>query len=294
MIMEEDEQIILLYEAGRLEVDPVDGKLRCHICGRYYKGLNSHIVRRHHLPADEYRLITGLNRSTPLVCASTSELIRQAAIPHFERMRAEGKIAHFGEDPERLARVLELSRAALRERGLSLEARRHHRERTPPEQCSAAVEWLRQQSSSTVRSFTCERCGTVFEAGWRARRYCQGCQKEHERSLRQESRKRARTYRAPHVARQLSCARCGNAFPADSSSAKFCPACRPEANKERNRQNGARTRRHRAREAREVTCARCGKAFTTVWSGARYCHLCRPEAARERIAKWRVRRLQER
>lgn len=49
-----------------------DGRLLCHECGRWYRGLGSHI-RRHGLTADGYRTAHGLSLTRELVSADIKE-----------------------------------------------------------------------------------------------------------------------------------------------------------------------------------------------------------------------------
>lgn len=44
-----------------------EGKVQCHICGKWYRLLGSHVVQKHKLLADEYREVFGLGYLTGLL-----------------------------------------------------------------------------------------------------------------------------------------------------------------------------------------------------------------------------------
>lgn len=44
-----------------------DGKVQCHICGKWYRLLGSHVAQKHKLLADEYREVFGLGYLTGLI-----------------------------------------------------------------------------------------------------------------------------------------------------------------------------------------------------------------------------------
>ena len=247
-----DENLPLVYEAGLLEADPSDGRLRCHLCGKSFKNLARHVLGTHRLSADEYRLAAGLNRGTRLLSEGLREWLRQADKPLIERMRAEGKMRRFNEDPEKHASALALARAAS-EDGLSPEARRHRREGWTEERRATRANLTRQQNLSRAeegRDIICSRCGASFKAnnttGW----YCQPCREEHYREYDREFHQRTRGRDVVPGPRQVSCARCGHAFTAKSPLAKYCSPCRPAADRERHRE-----RERRIREGRQTgTC----------------------------------------
>lgn len=59
---------------GELVVEPGTGRVRCHLCGRWFVSLGGH-VRRHGYTADSYRKAMGLCRSRPLVAEALSRSI---------------------------------------------------------------------------------------------------------------------------------------------------------------------------------------------------------------------------
>lgn len=55
-----------------------DGDLvQCHLCGRWFHGLNQHVMKKHGMSCDDYRREFGLNRGQPLVSKSFSETQRR-------------------------------------------------------------------------------------------------------------------------------------------------------------------------------------------------------------------------
>lgn len=66
---------------GELVIESGTGRVCCHLCGRWYVSLGSH-VRTHGHTADSYRDTMGLCRSRPLVAATLSRSIatRQAEV----------------------------------------------------------------------------------------------------------------------------------------------------------------------------------------------------------------------
>ena len=46
---------------GEVVVSP-DGRLQCHICGRYFKKLGAHVVQKHFIETVAYKIMYGLNK----------------------------------------------------------------------------------------------------------------------------------------------------------------------------------------------------------------------------------------
>ncbi|MGH3936329.1 MAG: MucR family transcriptional regulator [Pseudonocardiaceae bacterium] len=69
---------------GQLVVEPVTGRVCCHLCGRWYVSLASH-VRKHGHTADSYRDTMGLCRTRPLVAASLSRSIATRQSEAYQR-----------------------------------------------------------------------------------------------------------------------------------------------------------------------------------------------------------------
>jgi hypothetical protein len=51
----------LVCAPGTVEVDEVEDRVRCHLCGRWCKGLGAHAVYGHGMTALEYRELAGLH-----------------------------------------------------------------------------------------------------------------------------------------------------------------------------------------------------------------------------------------
>lgn len=64
-------------EGGILAYDPVEDKVQCHICGKWFRGLNNHVLRAHGWTADDYREEFGLNRGQSLICQGTRTILSQ-------------------------------------------------------------------------------------------------------------------------------------------------------------------------------------------------------------------------
>jgi len=55
-------------QPGILSYDENEDKVQCHICGRWFRSLATHVNRRHGWSADDYREEFGLNRGQSLIC----------------------------------------------------------------------------------------------------------------------------------------------------------------------------------------------------------------------------------
>lgn len=66
-------------QKGRIEYDP-DGKIICHICGRSYTRLGSHVRESHSMTIDTYKDFFGLCRTAKTTEARYSNLMRQLAL----------------------------------------------------------------------------------------------------------------------------------------------------------------------------------------------------------------------
>jgi len=66
--------------------DTKQDKIQCHICGKWFKRLDSHIVPAHGLTAREYRVKFGLSMRLPLVSRSISKKFSDALLADPDRM----------------------------------------------------------------------------------------------------------------------------------------------------------------------------------------------------------------
>ncbi|MGH3912212.1 MAG: MucR family transcriptional regulator, partial [Pseudonocardiaceae bacterium] len=103
---------------GELRIEPDTGRVCCHLCGRWYVSLGSHI-RAHGHTADSYREALGLCRSRPLIAEALSRSIaaRQArAYRRSPQLRAQLAAG------QELTRTGRLATLATRARSLSTSA----------------------------------------------------------------------------------------------------------------------------------------------------------------------------
>lgn len=212
-------------ELGRLEYDPVADALLCHVCGGPYRNLAQHARLAHGLPADDYRKLAGLNRQTPLMTPTMRERLRAVVIPLIARLRKEGKLRRWDEDPERWRRCKDAAVQAIRG-GLRAEGSNHRRESWDGERRGERAEETRQRNLAGELRATPEAIGEGL------RRYYA----EHPEAVDRERLKRmAKMPKATErTAREAVCPRCGQAFRAMSHREKYCLPCRPLAAREQN------------------------------------------------------------
>jgi hypothetical protein len=60
-------------QLGVLAYDPLQDKVECHICGKWFRGLNNHVLRAHGVTVGQYREEFGLNRGQGLICEGTRQ-----------------------------------------------------------------------------------------------------------------------------------------------------------------------------------------------------------------------------
>lgn len=256
---------------GRLDYDEHEDALLCHVCGRWKRNLAQHARLAHGLGADEYRELAGLNRTTRLITPSMRARLREAAAPTIERLRAEGRLRRWDEDPEKFRRDKAAAVAVIR-RGMSAEAREHRRSAVTPERRQAQSERRRERNllgldraspeaisaglHAAAGEGACHRCGQGFQRTVPRQLYCWRCGPEVERERGRESKRRARLRRklgesatprrapppAKDTTRDATCPRCRQTFRADSHRDKYCPPCRPAAIREYQRRWKARRR----------------------------------------------------
>jgi hypothetical protein len=77
---------------GELGVLTDDGvRVQCHICGKWFHHLGTHVFKKHNISADEYRLKFGLNRTTPLSSPVFAETQRRSQTPRLSKYWDIGK-----------------------------------------------------------------------------------------------------------------------------------------------------------------------------------------------------------
>ncbi|MBA7698540.1 hypothetical protein ES703_107218 [subsurface metagenome] len=60
-------------DVGIVAYDPIEDRLQCHLCGKWFRGLGVHVVVAHGWSADDYREEFSLNRQQALICEGTRE-----------------------------------------------------------------------------------------------------------------------------------------------------------------------------------------------------------------------------
>jgi hypothetical protein len=115
----------LFAPRGELRVDGEDGRVQCHLCGRWFRALAStHVWRAHGLSADDYRELVGLRPRHPLWAPDLSAAHAQR---FRERLEREPELRAAMAKGLALARRGELQRKAqvlFAERAVSLERER--------------------------------------------------------------------------------------------------------------------------------------------------------------------------
>jgi len=202
---------------GHLAYDPVSETLLCHLCGRSLRNLAQHVRLSHGLLADEYRALVGLNRQTRLITPALSARLREVTAPRTARLRAEGKLTRFDEDPEKWRRATAAAVEVLHE-GLRPEGRARKR-------ASFDEERRRSLSARTrERRLRGEFCASpeALSAGIKRRL---AAHPEAVAALIEQ----LKPYPGPPpaISREVTCLRCTQPFCTTSPRAFYCPACRP-------------------------------------------------------------------
>lgn len=226
-------------EFGVLAVDADGERLQCHLCGAWKRSLAHHVLRAHQMSAEDYRAYAGLNRQTRLFAPALREEVRARTADLIARLRAEGKLRRWDEDPDKLAAAKAAAVETLRD-GLSAEARRNQSERWDAAARQERAELTRQRNlSGELRAPS-----AAISAGLK-RHYA-----AHPESIDADRlRRQAAALKGSKLpVRTFTCARCGQAFESGCNRAKYCPACRPVVAKEYNTQ-WARAKRARKKAA---------------------------------------------
>lgn len=142
---------------------------QCHICGRMFRMLATHVWRTHQVWAEEYRAYFGLSAKRGLVGADTSAKLRAAAteylVPYHEaavelaRAATRGKpLRERGPRIRLETRLDPVYQAAMRNRGLRTAEIMQERLKDP-DQRDRLREQLRSRGPTSV---VCTECGTAF------------------------------------------------------------------------------------------------------------------------------------
>jgi hypothetical protein len=99
-----------------------EGKPICHICGRAYKKLMSHVRHTHEMTESEYKKEFGLNSTKGIMCEESRELARKRALENYdnsilENLLSKGEATRFqtGSGGRTKEKVREQTRIVLRE-----------------------------------------------------------------------------------------------------------------------------------------------------------------------------------
>ncbi len=71
-------------------------RLKCLVCGKGFKGLNVHVLRTHHMTADDYKQKFGIPVTYGLVCAPTLQRLSAAMKEREAQLEPQEKISARG------------------------------------------------------------------------------------------------------------------------------------------------------------------------------------------------------
>lgn len=208
---------------GRLDYDNIADRLLCHVCGGWYRNLAQHVRLTHGWTADDYREYAGLNRQTRLITPTMRARLREQSLPLIERLRAEGKLKRWNEDPEKWRRDKAAAVETIHQ-GLRSEASRHRRDSWSEEDRQARSEVRRQRNLAGLDKATPEAIGEGLKRFYR----------EHPEAVDRDRLRRIAQGRqiGEKTAREAACPHCGQTFRAASHRDKYCPTCRPAVERE--------------------------------------------------------------
>lgn len=99
------------------EIEVIDGRVVCHVCGRLYRLVALHAWKAHGITGFDYREEFGLARGTSLACPATAQRLRELALTgqgagrHFD---SSSEHSHSGPVGPRRAQVERVHQAARR------------------------------------------------------------------------------------------------------------------------------------------------------------------------------------
>lgn len=70
---------------GKVEYD-INGHPICHICGKGFKKVLSHVVQKHGITAYEYKRMFGLDTTKGIVCNETKVKLQEAVERHYHKV----------------------------------------------------------------------------------------------------------------------------------------------------------------------------------------------------------------
>jgi hypothetical protein len=81
---------------GEIGYDP-EGKPICHICGRSYKKLISHVIQQHHISQEEYKIQFGLDKGKGIMCEESIQIARKRNKENYEKV-VKGNLLEKGKE----------------------------------------------------------------------------------------------------------------------------------------------------------------------------------------------------
>lgn len=80
-----------MLEPGKVHYDE-KGNPRCHICGKSYKKVLSHVWQKHGMSAEEYKKKFGLDLNKGLICEETRKTLQQHIKNNYNKVVTENLI----------------------------------------------------------------------------------------------------------------------------------------------------------------------------------------------------------
>lgn len=74
-----------------------EGKPICHICGKSFKKLMSHVHQKHGLSAREYKIEFGLETTKSIMCKESIELARKRNLENYDKVVVQNLVSKGGE-----------------------------------------------------------------------------------------------------------------------------------------------------------------------------------------------------
>lgn len=154
----------VFHALGELPVDRDEEKVRCGLCGRWFRALHAHLWQAHGCNADEYRLAFGLNARRPLQAPAVSAAQAAALARRIDtdpRIRAGMRT---GLALARSGTLNELGRQADAERGRALERRRQAASQGARMGTHAPHAFARSATAAPARSVIATRTSSLGSA----------------------------------------------------------------------------------------------------------------------------------
>jgi len=165
-----------------------NGKVQCHICGRWYKNLEAHTRQTHQIEASEYREEFGLNRLQPLCSPEISRRLGQS-------LRQTGLVGkHPWKEPPRSPPVK-----------MRLQGRQNASKAATGSKKTLTERKLKAQRENRLRGFilkACDLCGIPIQAmKGQHHSYCKSCKPKAKRQYMKEWGQTHREEKAEYMRR---------------------------------------------------------------------------------------------